>query len=230
MVVELTPGLVEQLALRDTPGGGAPARCGLPLLCFGDHAACLKLGAWLELKFGVDLRVWEKAGEEAAPSAAAHPEQARLNLSLAGETLALFEALDAKAQQLFAASKAGEEQFAWQSLVKRNDKSQYAHAVFKLALQPRPASNQRVATEMKLRLPGGGLAKGAGWSFLDAHSAACDGFRDAKCRVLFEAHFWCMNGAAGLSLNVVAVALRPSAKCMEARHFCIDDVFPDAEM
>jgi hypothetical protein len=220
VVLELTPEVIAGLSMRE-----APAECWLqtPQLCSGDRAVCLKLDSWLDLKFGVDTRVWEKTDDPAA-----RPELARLQVNLAGAALQLLETLDAQAQRLFAA---GEERarLSWQPLVKRSDKRPHAHAIFKVCFQPRSSTSVR-ATEMKIRLPGGALVKGAGWSFLDAHLAACDGFREGQCRVLLDVQYWCMNGAAGLTLNVVALALRPPAKCLEGRHFCIDDVFPDAEM
>ena len=220
VAVDLTPQLIEGLSLKEAPVG---SWIQTPQIHSGDHAVYLKLDGWLDLKFGVDTRVWEKPDD---PSA--RPEQARLPVNLTGAMLPLLETLDAKAQRLFVASEE-RAHFSWQSMVKRAERSPYAHVIFKVCFQSRPTTNVR-ATEMKIRLPGGGTAKGAGWNFLDAHMASCDGFREGQCRALLDAQFWCMNGSAGLTLNVVALALRPPAKCLEAKHFCIDEVFPDAEM
>jgi hypothetical protein len=220
VAVELTPDVVAGLSLKEA---AAQSWIQTPMLSLGENAVYLKLDGWLDLKFGVDARVWEKPDD---PSA--RPETARLHVNLADATLPLLKALDAKAQRLF---EADEERkgLNWQSLLKRSEKTQYAHIILKVCFQARPTTDVR-ATEMKIRLPGGGVAKGAGWSFLDAHMASCDGFREGQCRALLDAQFWCMNGSAGLTLNVVALALRPSAKCLEAKHFCIDEVFPDSDM
>lgn len=219
MAVELTPEVVEGLSLMESP---PESKFQLPQLCMGDRMVFLKLSTWLDLKFGIDTRVWDKPDD-----AAARPENARLHVNLAGAVLTLLEALDAKAQRLFEAGSG--EPLNWQNLVKRSEKSTYLHAIFKVCFQARSTSNVQ-ATEMKIRLPSGGIAKGAGWSFLDAHMASSDGFKDGMCKVLVNPQLWCMNGSAGLTLNVVALALRPSTKCLEAKHFCIDEVFPDADM
>jgi len=229
VVLELTPEVIEKLSPEEVT---APPlqRYQTPSLCVDGKRAYLKLGAWLDLKFGVDARVWGDRGasaEDAAP-APSHPESARLHVTLAGDSLRLMEALDRKLEASFASVT--ETAVTWQSLVKRTEKSSSLHAVIKVNFMLRPCSNVHAATEIKIRHPTGVLTRGVGWGFLEANMASCEGFKNGRCKVLLDAQYWCMNGSAGITLNAAALALRPSEDCVAPEHFRIDDVFPDAEM
>jgi hypothetical protein len=228
VVLPLSIDVIEKLSLDQTKV--APShRFQAPSLCVEGKRAYLKLGTWLDLKFGVDARVWDKGGSfEDVTAAPSHPENARLNVTLSGDSLRLLEALDRKLEALFAPLT--DVAVTWQSLVKRTEKSPHAHAVIKVNFVLRHGSNVQSATEFKLRQTRGALTNGVGWVFLEGNMAACDGFRNGSCKALLDIQYWCMNGAAGVTLNAAAVALRPSAECAAQELFRIDDVFPDGEV
>jgi hypothetical protein len=230
IVSELTPSVVEALSLEKVMTPPAPQQhFHAPFLCVNDKRAYLRLGQWLEVKFGVDTRVWDRgaASEDPAP-VASRPENARLNVTLTGENLRVLEALDRKMEALFASM--AETPFTWQSLVKRSEKSSHAHMVIKVNFVLRPGSNVHAATEIKIRNPKGTVSTGLGWGFFEANMASCEGFKNGRCKALLDAQYWCMNGSAGVTLNAAALALRPSEDCFSPEHFRIDEVFPDAEM
>jgi hypothetical protein len=228
VVLELTQDVIEKLSLEQTT---APSlhRFQAPSLSVHGKRAYLKLGTWLDLKFGVDTRVWDKGGSsEDVTAAPSHPENARLNVTLSGDSLRILEALDRKLEALFAPLT--DTAVTWQSLVKRTEKSPHAHAVIKVNFVLRHGTNVQSATEFKLRQMRGALTNGVGWVFLEGNMAACDGFKNGSCKALLDIQYWCMNGTAGVTLNAAAVALRPSAECAAQEIFRLDDVFPDAEM
>ena len=228
VVLPLTIDVIEKLSLDQTKVTSSHRFQASSLYVEGKRAY-LKLGTWLDLKFGVDARVWDKGGSSddvaAAPS---HPENARLNVTLSGDSLRLLEALDRKLEALF--SPLTDTAVTWQSLVKRTEKSPHAHAVIKVNIVLRHGTNVQSATEFKLRPTRGALTNGVGWVFLEGNMAACDGFKNGSCKALLDIQYWCMNGTAGVTLNAAALALRPSAECFAQEIFRLDDVFPDAEM
>ena len=228
VILPMTIDVIEKLSLDQTKVTSSH-RFQAPSLCVDGKRAYLKLGTWLDLKFGVDVRVWEKSGSSDDVTASpGHPENARLNVTLSGDSLRLLEALDRKLEALFAPLT--DATVTWQSLVKRTEKSPHAHAVIKVNFVLRHGTNVQSATEFKLRQPRGALMNGVGCVFLEGNMATCDGFRNGSCKALLDIQYWCMNGAAGVTLNAAALALRPSAECAAQELFRLDDVFPDGEM
>ena len=232
-LVELSTSVAERMTLEEGAVTYPSNRFYAPILLVDGKRACLKISSWMETKFGVDLRVWDKGAASsseatsAAPPVPNNPDTARLSVALTGELLKAFEALDGKLETLFASST--ESSFTWQSLVKRSEKTG-AHACVKINFVARQGANPLAATQIKLRLPGGSFTTGVGWAFLEKHLAACDAFKEGGCKVALDFQYWSMNGSAGVTLQAYALALRPSDDCVAMDGFKIDDIFPDADL
>jgi hypothetical protein len=232
-LVELSASVSERMTLEEGTLTYPTNRYYAPVLLVDGKRACFKIGSWMETKFGIDLRVWDKgaaSSSEAAPAAASvpnNPDTARLNVALTGEMLKAFEALDSKLEQLLTSTT--ESSFTWQSLVKRSEKTG-AHACVKVNFVARQGANPLAATQIKVRLPGGSFVTGVGWAFLEKHLAACDAFKEGGCKVALDFQYWSMNGSAGVTLQAYALALRPSNDCAAVDGFKIDDIFPDADL
>jgi len=229
-LVELSASVSERMTLEEGTIAYPTNRYYAPVLLVDGKRACLKISSWMETKFGVDLRVWDKGAasstEVAAASVPSNPDTARLNVTLTGEMLKAFEALDGKLETLFASTT--ESSFTWQSLIKRSDKTG-AHACVKVNFVARQGATPLAATQIKVRLPGGSFTTGAGWVFLEKTLAACEEFKGGRCKVALDFQYWSMNGSAGVTLQAYALALRPSDDCVVGDGFKVDDIFPDAD-
>lgn len=234
-LVEFSTSVTERMTLEEGTVTYPTNRYYAPVLLVDGKRACLKICSWMETKFGVDLRVWDKgaaSSSEAAPAASAvpvpnNPDTARLNVALTGEMLKVFEKMDGTLEKLFASTT--ESSFIWQSLIKRSEKTG-AHATIKINFVARQGANSTAATQMKLCLPGGSFVTGVGWAFLEKYLASCEEFKGGRCKVAMDLHFWSMNGSAGVTLQACALALRPSEDCAVVDGFKIDDIFPDADL
>jgi hypothetical protein len=208
-----------------------------PSLLVGDKRCCIKANKWLDIKFGVDTRVWEKhSGDSASASPpqqqqcspSSGPETARLHISLDSETAAALEALDRRAEELLGPIL--DKKPTWQPLVKRSEKGHGPYAVAKIYFTSLQGANPVPATQIKLRLPDSSLHSGAGWGgFLEKHTPSCDGFREGKCKIAAGIQFWSMNGSAGITLQTFALALVPSSSCASQKNGNVDDIFPDSD-
>ena len=237
-VVSFDASAVQQLTLEQSAASATyPAnRFYPPTLLLGDKRPCFKLSPWLELKFGVDARVWDKAGGngEPPPQPGPVPDTARLNIAVDDpDLLAAFEGLDKRAQELFLPLVPSPH--AWQPLLKRVEKSGSSgggsHAAVKIYLKARQGACPVPATQMKVRQPDGTDARGQGWGFLEKNLEACDGFRGGRCKLALELQYWCMNGNAGLTLQAFAMVLQPAAACSApVPGLDIEDIFPEGEL
>lgn len=198
----------------------------------------LKLDAWLELKFGVDSRIWDKSARAdgaAAPAAdasaaAPRPEAVRLHVQLGAQLAEQLQALDARAEALFETG-VDSQKVAWQPMVKKAERgASGCHAVVKAYLVARQGASLAPLTQFKIRHPGAPAAVGSGWDFLQKQLAKYDNFREGRCLLALELQYWCMNGNAGLTLQAYAVVLEASeACCSVGLGPTVDEIFPEQE-
>ena len=207
-----------------------PNRFFPPELHLNGRAMVFKVRAWLDLKWGVDTRIFDKsgAGDQDVP-AVLSPETGRMSITLDDDTSRHLELLERRARVLLETGQ--EEPTKWQEVVKRMPPEKGGvHAVVKLYFAPRSGMNPIAATQFKVKQHDGTYITGTGWSFLQKHLLAFDSFRNSRCKVAFEPRYWVMSGNSSLTLSAAAVVFAPSEESFATTELGIDQIFPDAEL
>jgi hypothetical protein len=203
-----------------------------PLLVVNGAKTYFKMNTWLDLKYGVDARVWDKGngtgsnGGDGGPAGSAPPETARLTVSLEPRAMEALQALDRRAEALYRTTST--DSFKWQSCVK-TDKVGEGVASVKVYFKARHGALPTPATCMKIKQFDGSCVTGVGWDFLEAYLDTCDSFRGGRCKIALDMQYWQMNGSAGLTLQAFALAIAPSQELLSTLDV-VDVLFPDEEL
>ena len=189
------------------------------LLHLQSQSVLFRSREWIDIPAGLDFRVWGVEGSAPAPTEL-HRSSARVFLPLSGEALQSMHRLDeclrlANQQKSDRTSPAP----SWVPMVKKSERLYTPGVSVKVNLTGKSYTGTR-PTQFKVLMPNHEVETGMGWSFLEPRAQISDDFKKGSCLVLLEPVFWEMDGKSGVTLNALALWLRPSKSIMHDESLC----------